>query len=716
MKLELKKLLCFFTALVMIASLFSACRGKDDGPTATLGEPESGWKVDVDDVEDMPTVQEMPKEELDKLIQSVLGGETEWDGDFSALTEEQQNRIRNAMKARGYDVRVTDRGITYLSYTPVPEKSELDKLIQTALGDGVEWDGDFSQLTASQIKAVQNALKEAGYQATVSNAGITYESAPDEKPKPKRYYETPSESRVLNEIRKRIGSDEFYLWDGNLSSLDKEVVDSIINELNQQDRENGYNVGLSEDGESIVPLEKPPETTTAPETTTKKKEEPEKKVSIERTLLKTVGGKASDIFKAVAATPDGGFVAALYTTSMDGDLAGMNTSWAQSNVAVIKFDASGGIVWKQYLGGDNIVDIYDLAVLTDGSIVGVGYSFAKKMGTQDGPLDSWSTSAVAFPHEALIVKYSADGEFQWIKSVKGSSSDTFASVAATPDGDFIVGGKSTSYDGDFDGLTPGAISAVILRYTADGNTVQWARGFPGEMHSQIDRIAVARDGSVYAACNTLSTTLFFADKAGHGARDCVLIKLNINGEIVWTKTLFSSGNDEFTGLALTPDGGVVVGGFFSQNALVTGTFDGITVYGSTDAALVKVDRNGNIGWITHIGGSSTDAITNVVAVDGGYAVAGWTQSDNYDFAEVGNKGDWDVFVAVISESGKLLQKMTSLAGSDMERAYALTALDGKTIVSAGMTRSADGAFAGLSPAGTAKSPIGYIAKFSIVAQ
>jgi len=706
MKLKIKKLLCFFAALAIIASLLSACRGDEDVPTETLGEPNSEWQT----VEPDDSIPRLSREELDALIQSVLGDEV-WDGDFFALTDEQRTKIKAAMKARGYEVSVTDAGITYFSYAPVPEKSELDKLIQAALGDGVVWDGNYAALTKAQREAVQAALRAAGYNATVSEKGIAYDVSVAAIAKPKRYYDTPSQGAVEAAVLDVIGVEAIRKWDGKLSSLNPDVVDAVIEQFNN----NGYNVGLDETGEAIVPLEKPPAeaTTTAPaETTTETEEEPpENRPHLERTLLHTFGGSGADRFVATAVTTDGGFVGAVSTRSYNGDLSGMDPLWQMINGAIVKFDASGALEWKEYLGADGqYVAVSDIAVLTDGSVVVVGTANAKKIGSLHGDLSGWEPSAAI---DAFIVKYSPDGQFQWIKAVKGSKDDQFVTVAATPDGDFIVGGKTNSYDGDFEGLTPGAISAFIIRYTADGNTVQWSRGFPGDRHSQIDKIAVTGDGSVYALCNTNSTsTLFFAGKAGFGGRDSVLMKLSVNGGLVWTKSLYGSGGENFTGLTVTSDGGCVVGGKFSANRLITGTFNAYHNYGGTDAALVKYDRDGNIGWITTLGGLGGDSIEQVIAVDGGYVAIGETTSTDRQFAEIGNKGEIDAFVALFSERGKL-QRMDSLSGSALDHSLALIAFDGKTFMVAGGTQSSDGEFSGVRPQLGIKSMSGYFAKYRI---
>jgi len=430
--------------------------------------------------------------------------------------------------------------------------------------------------------------------------------------------------------------------------------------------------------------------------------------ALERTLLQTYGGSGTDKLVAIEPTKDGGYVAVLNTESKDGDHADANPAWIMTYSAIIKFDAAGEVVWKEYLGGDGIVQVNDVAVLADGSVVVVGDSMATNISSLDGELEDWEPSGQANALDAMIVKYSSNGNFQWIKAVKGSDSDMFASVAALSDGGFLVGGKSFSSDGNFAGLTENAISATLIRYTADGAGV-WAKGFDGDKHSQIDDIAVADDGSIYAVCNTMSETLFFEDKAGHGAQDCVVLKLDENGNLFWTRSLYTSDYDYFPGIALAPDGGCVVGGTFGAS---DGAFAGITLSGQTDAALVKISEDGDVKWITSLGGTKIDAITDVAAVNGGYVAFGQTQSADHDFAEIKNKGGFDAFVAAFEENGSLAD-LSAIAGSDHEQALSVASGDGKSFIVAGGTLSADGDFEGIEPASANGKMIAYRVSYTV---
>ena len=718
--MKIKKILCIFAALMMAVSLLFSCN-RDSGLSETLAAPDDKWQ----DVSVGEPVSEMPDAERDALILSIIGEDSDWDGDYSKLTDIQKNLIISKMAERGYTVKITSDGLVYLSSAPAPSEEEFLKLVKDALGGDFEWTG-FSSLTELQLVTLSNALKKAGYNAVLTNGGISYYD-PETVPKSEKYYRNPTKAEV-DAVVKEFLKDDYKSWDGNLKSIDEPTLNSIVETFNSS----GYNVGVSDDGSGLVRLEEPPKETTpvyntdAPtqgqeqgqeqsgaETSTKPSGSEAKK-SLAQASLFTFGGTGGDRFLNAVALADGGCVVIGNFQSSNGDYSDATGNWALLRSSVIRFDASGNVVWKRYIGGDRGLELKAAAQLKDGGIVCVGYTTSKVISTPDGNLDVTGTKNGV---DGLIVKYSENGSLDWAKTVKGSKGDSFVSVCATPDGDFIVGGKTESSDGDFEGVKAGFIAAVLTRYSSDGQTVQWRLAFSGSKFNRIDAVATTPDGYVYAICNTCSNDLFFSDWAGYGDNDTVVMKISMNGKPIWYKSIYSSGYDEFLGLAVAPDGGCVIGGRFSENRLAQGTFNDIHNYGATDAAIVKlkpdgVGGEGVIEWITPIGGLSADMILGLVAVNGGYVAIGQTASSNHHFAAIPNKGALDVFLAYVGESG-VLADLKAIAGSGNDTGLGIATYDGSSVIAVGATRSNDGSFAGLQPASSGSANVSFVGVFKV---
>jgi len=95
-----------------------------------------------------------------------------------------------------------------------------------------------------------------------------------------------------------------------------------------------------------------------------------------------------------------------------------------------------------------------------------------------------------------------------------------------------------------------------------------------------------------------------------------LVKTDANGNMEWNKTYGGTGWEYAYDLVQTSDGGYALAGYTQSYGA-----------GGGDAWLVKTDANGNMEWNKTYGGTSSDyAKALVQTIDGGYALAGSTES------------------------------------------------------------------------------------------
>ena len=129
-----------------------------------------------------------------------------------------------------------------------------------------------------------------------------------------------------------------------------------------------------------------------------------------------------------------------------------------------------------------------------------------------------------------------------------------------------------------------------------------------------------------------------------------------------------------------------------------GSFKDIHNAGSFDAFLVKYNPDGTIGWTRSIAGFLNDRITGIAAVDGGYAVCGISESSNRDFAQLGNLGEQDGFVMLLSEAAGSTTGFATVAGKADDVARSICASPGGKLYLVGGTTSSDGTFMNVTPA------------------
>ncbi|MFN8417383.1 MAG: S8 family serine peptidase [Cytophagaceae bacterium] len=236
----------------------------------------------------------------------------------------------------------------------------------------------------------------------------------------------------------------------------------------------------------------------------------------------------------------------------------------------------------------------------------------------------------------------------WTKAIGTSSTETLNKSIKTSDGNIIVCGTSTingALDAyvvkiDFNGnilwsKTYGGSSseyAYGIQNTSDGGYVIAGRAesFSGILDSYIIKIDVSgnvqwtrvfgRDANDYAfSCVETSDGGYISISASHRIAnsnyDYLITKLTSTGTISWSKYYGDINDEGPRELIVTSDGGFLIGG--------TSRYRGTGL----DAMLTKVDASGNLLWSKTFGGNGTEEVFVVKeSNDGNYMVAGFTDS------------------------------------------------------------------------------------------
>ncbi len=392
------------------------------------------------------------------------------------------------------------------------------------------------------------------------------------------------------------------------------------------------------------------------------------------------GGSSYDMFRKVVSDKNGGYIAAGISESRNGIYSDANSAWGTFGV-VSKISDSGKVEWTYLTGGDNSVQLNDVAQLKDGSIIAVGYTSATDT---DAPLNSKLVSS-------LIVKLSKKGELQWAYSFPGdenSNGDYLNCVAATPDGGFVAGGRADSTSGFFTGTKENNFKAFIFKFKKNGD-IEWKKTLSGSRGNGFTALEANTDGDIFATCVSYSNDGSFASLAGYGKNaNTVVMKFSSKGELNWSSNLVGSGVSEYNALSVTSDGGCIVGGKFSINKRADGSYS--SCYGKTDGYVVRFNKDGGVYWARNVGGTGDDEVTSVTVTNLGIIVTGRTTSADMDFSKFKNAGKSDSFVMILNSEGKTTY--TESFGGSADDAILGPAATSDGFVAVGWTSSSDGTF------------------------
>jgi hypothetical protein len=118
--------------------------------------------------------------------------------------------------------------------------------------------------------------------------------------------------------------------------------------------------------------------------------------------------------------------------------------------------------------------------------------------------------------------------------------------------------------------------------------------------------------------------------------------------IVMSKSFGGSMEENISGIVSTPDGGMIIIGSTNSN-----DGDILKGNDKIDIWILKIDKEGNKVWSKTIGGSQNDYGTSIIATkDGNYVIAGYSASSDGDVP--GNVGFHDFFIAKINGYGDII--------------------------------------------------------------
>ncbi|HBL99161.1 MAG TPA: hypothetical protein DD393_00655 [Ruminococcaceae bacterium] len=415
---------------------------------------------------------------------------------------------------------------------------------------------------------------------------------------------------------------------------------------------------------------------------------------------KFFGGSGLDAFRDIIGCKDGGFVAAGISASKDGDYKGVSGEWEMQHTSLVKYSSDGKVEWKYITGGNSQVNFNDVIELKDGTIVAAGQTAAT----------SGDVVKTASTNSAFIVKLKSDGTFMWkyvFPSDASSTGEYISSLAATPDGGFVAGGKAISESGFFTGTQKGGTKAFIFKFDKNGN-IKWRKVLQGSKSNIISALAVNSDGDIYATCVTMSTDGDFSGIRFNKIRteNTVLLKLNKKGDLDWAEYLQGSGKSEFNTLAVTDDGGCVVGGTFTIYKRADGIYT--MNYGKRDGYVLRYNAKGQVCWSRLIGGADDDSVLGIACIKGGFAVVGQSKSSTEDFQGYKVGGGSDGYILYLNDEGKTTATVR-LNGAQDDSAMDVAVLSDGSIAIAGWTKSDDQAFNG---SNTKKQYMGYVSRYT----
>jgi hypothetical protein len=253
-----------------------------------------------------------------------------------------------------------------------------------------------------------------------------------------------------------------------------------------------------------------------------------------------------EMTSSVKQTSDSGFI-----------LCGTSNNWSSSDrhigkISLVKVDRNGIFKWRKLFGETGMSDGNYIDVTAD-----TGYIICGMKDILGEDEDVW------------LIKTDTGGNLQWERNYGGTNSlEAGACVKKTSDGGYIFCGLI--YD-SFVPL-PGDGDVYLVKTKANGD-ILWSK-ILGGTDTDFGSSVYCIDNSGYIVCG--ATRSF-----GAGDYDVYLIRTDLDGDTLWTRTFGGQYDDYGRSVMGTSDGGFVICG-------TTQSFG----HGGEDVYLIKTDENG----------------------------------------------------------------------------------------------------------------------------
>ena len=391
---------------------------------------------------------------------------------------------------------------------------------------------------------------------------------------------------------------------------------------------------------------------------------------------KSYGGSGFDLLRSVKITSDGGFILA-GTSSSGKDFQKKEACKGLSDFWIIKLDAAGGEQWQRTLGGTGQDELVCAFQTKDGGFILGGSSSSGPQLSPQAKTDAKSTVKEDLFSKSersrgnmdyWIVKLDKSGNLEWQKTYGGEYADELRSMEQTSDHGYILAGYSNSpVSGEKTDGNQGMGDCWILKIDDKGE-IQWQKTYGADGDDQLYVIHQTSDQGYIIGGNSNSTNaLTSLGGIVSNGTDFWLLRIDSEGEVIWSKTYDFGKVDILTSLVENADKTFLIGGYAKTeikssllNAVAQKAGVGKEKDGINDYIALKIKDDGEEFWNKTIGSNGEDILRKVVETrDGGYLMTG-TSNSSSSKDKNSNIGSNDFWVVKLKDKTKAEKPKASI--------------------------------------------------------
>ena len=184
-----------------------------------------------------------------------------------------------------------------------------------------------------------------------------------------------------------------------------------------------------------------------------------------------------------------------------------------------------------------------------------------------------------------------------------------------------------------------------------GQEIEWERSYGGKHADYLSDVIATPDYGFILAGSSSSGKNGNKEDRNEGNLDYWLWKMNEKGNLEWQKSFGGSGNDMLKLVRSTADGGFIMAG---DSNSPKSDYKRDDSRGDTDFWIIKIDAGGGETWQKNIGGNGQEKVSCLIqTADQGYLVGGSSNSGISGDKTDASRGNMDFWIVKLDKAGKI---------------------------------------------------------------
>ena len=320
---------------------------------------------------------------------------------------------------------------------------------------------------------------------------------------------------------------------------------------------------------------------------------------------KRFGGLSYDYQTCMLPLPDGNFLSGGSSSSNIGGDKTQNSKGG-ADYWVVKIDPNGNKIWDKTFGGSSNDYMFDMALRSNGTVILSGHSYSPASGDKSqnsyGGIDIW------------VVEIDQNGNKIWDKDYGGTSSDyVMKAVENSQHQLFFVGSSNSVAGGSKTSPAYGSDDIWVVKTDTAGNSIgDYSIGGSSSDYGRC--VDLLPDGNIVIGSATMSGISGNITSASYGSMDYLIIKMDVNGGIVWQRRFGGTADDgiqyifdyNFKNIIAVKSVGQKIAVCSWSRSGVSGNKTMPLYASDSDYWLIMLDANGSIAFQKQIGGNALD--------------------------------------------------------------------------------------------------------------